>query len=321
MTKCTGDVNVVPSRVSVIVATHNGHATLERCVSSALAQAGDVECVVVDDGSDDATADLLRSLAGRHHRLRVLHNEVPSGRPAAPRNQGVQEAASGEFLIFLDDDDELCEGAVALHRHTIATAAVSYGDAIVDDGVTRGRASRLWGVGMDLPELCERNARPLHAMMIRRSWFERVGGFDERLRALEDWHLWLRVALDGGAFVSVAAVVCIYYPRPASESHWRSPAMALVEPTSKAAMLADLSARFPSSKRMLQPYLRLARIRLAEVRESAERENGGPSLLWRVQEAAFVLRDAGVGVGTVAYGAKSAVRHVRRRPSRAPLHS
>lgn len=304
------DVSPATSRVSVVVATCNGAATLERCICSALAQEGDLECIVMDDGSEEPTTLLLRSLEHRHPNLRVLRNRTPSGRPARPRNQAVREAASGEFLIFLDDDDELTEGAVAHHRRAIGKAAVSYGDAVVDNGATKELASRLWGPEIHLPQFLKRNCRPLHALMVRRSWFERCGGFDEDLLALEDWHLWLKIALEGGAFIRLDEVVCIYTPRV--DSRWQGPAHRLVHPTSKAAILSDLQARYPASAG-LTLLKRQARVALALASEATSENGQLPTATWRLREVNAVLDDIGWNRASVRYIGGSAIRHLQKR--------
>jgi len=93
-------------RVSVIVAAHNAQATLTRAVESVVAQTmDDWELLVVDDCSTDGTVAILESLATRlGGRLKVLSTSTNQG-PAMARNIGL-EAASGEWIGFLDSDDE-----------------------------------------------------------------------------------------------------------------------------------------------------------------------------------------------------------------------
>jgi len=87
---------------SILIPAHNREAYIGRAVSSALAQSiRDVEVVVVDDGSTDATPDILKSIGDR--RLRVLHHDTNYGIPAT-RNS-LLEAARGRFVAWLDSDD------------------------------------------------------------------------------------------------------------------------------------------------------------------------------------------------------------------------
>ena len=88
-------------RVSVIIAVYNGAATIDRALESVFAQTfSDYEIVVVNDGSTDDTASVL----SRHaDRIRVI-TQTNRGLSAA-RNAGAR-ASSGEYLAFIDDDDE-----------------------------------------------------------------------------------------------------------------------------------------------------------------------------------------------------------------------
>lgn len=105
-------------KVSVVVPVFNAAGRLSQCADSCLRQTlDDYEVIFVDDGSDDGTDRVLDELAAREERVRVLHRP-PSGGPGGPRNAGM-DAAAGEYVYFLDDDDWL--GPEALERmHAMA---------------------------------------------------------------------------------------------------------------------------------------------------------------------------------------------------------
>ena len=89
-------------RVSVVIPTRNRAGMIAAAVGEALGQVGvEVEAIVVDDASTDATADALAAIADP--RLRIVRRSE-RGRLAAARNSGI-EAARGEWVAFLDDDD------------------------------------------------------------------------------------------------------------------------------------------------------------------------------------------------------------------------
>lgn len=89
--------------VTVIVPVYNAYPTLARCVKSVLAQTQpELELILVDDGSTDASGGLCDALALADSRIRVLHKE--NGGVSAARNAGLK-AASGQWLVFLDADD------------------------------------------------------------------------------------------------------------------------------------------------------------------------------------------------------------------------
>ncbi|MDN3351446.1 glycosyltransferase family 2 protein [Actinomadura sp. DC4] len=122
-------------KVSVIVPVYNTGEDLTQCVESVLAQTMDeFEVIFADDGSSDGTEKRLDELETEHDRVRVLHLP-PSGGPGGPRNAGI-EAARGEFVYFLDDDDWL--GTEALERmHAMALRNDS--DIVIGKMVGHGR--------------------------------------------------------------------------------------------------------------------------------------------------------------------------------------
>jgi CDP-glycerol glycerophosphotransferase len=98
--------------LSVVVPARNVALYIEKCTSSVLRTTDiDLELIVVDDASTDATDAFLRALEQRDERVRVLHNAAPVG-PGPARNVGLA-TASGDFVWFVDADDWLFDGALA----------------------------------------------------------------------------------------------------------------------------------------------------------------------------------------------------------------
>jgi CDP-glycerol glycerophosphotransferase (TagB/SpsB family)/glycosyltransferase involved in cell wall biosynthesis len=99
-------------RFSVIVPVHKVQAYLHACLDSVLEQSyGDFEVIVVDDCSPDGSGEIADAFAGRDARVRVLHLPENVGLGRA-RNAGMAEA-SGDYLLFLDGDDEFTPGTLA----------------------------------------------------------------------------------------------------------------------------------------------------------------------------------------------------------------
>ena len=114
-------------RFSVVIPTYNREGTLPRAIASVLAQtAADIEIVVVDDGSTDNTAAVARAIDDP----RVTYVGQPNRGVSAARNAGAA-VATGEFLVFLDSDDELLPDAIA----TLEAAAA--GHDLVVSGVVK----------------------------------------------------------------------------------------------------------------------------------------------------------------------------------------
>lgn len=100
--------------ISVIVPVYNAEKTIERCVESIQRQSfGDLEILLIDDGSGDGSGALCDRLAGEDGRIRVCHKE--NGGVSHTRNTGMK-MAEGRYLLFVDGDDYLpddyCESLV-----------------------------------------------------------------------------------------------------------------------------------------------------------------------------------------------------------------
>lgn len=96
--------------VSVIMPCHNGSTTLRQAVDSVLAQTfADWELLVIEDTSTDDSVAVIKAYCAKDSRIKLLHTPTPTGKPATPRNVGI-EAASGRFIAFLDCDDQWLPG-------------------------------------------------------------------------------------------------------------------------------------------------------------------------------------------------------------------
>ena len=95
-------------RLSIIVPVYNVEKHLQRCLTSiAVQMCGDYELILVDDGSTDCSGALCDEFAHNHPQLHVVVVHQPNGGLSAARNRGI-EVARGEYITFVDSDDELC---------------------------------------------------------------------------------------------------------------------------------------------------------------------------------------------------------------------
>ncbi len=105
-------------RFSVIVPVYNAQSTLRRCVESILASGGDrVEVILVEDCSKDRSWECCRELADRYGNVIVMQNEVNRG-VSHTRNRGL-EAATGEYILFVDSDDWVAPEYVSAFADTV----------------------------------------------------------------------------------------------------------------------------------------------------------------------------------------------------------
>lgn len=99
------------SSVSIIIPTYNRAPTILRAVTSVLEQCeADDEIIVVDDGSNDNTEEILKELANQ-----IIYHKIPNGGAGSARNFGL-DIAQNEFIAFLDSDDEWMPGKLSLQR-------------------------------------------------------------------------------------------------------------------------------------------------------------------------------------------------------------
>ena len=180
--------------ISVIIPAYNYAATLPRAVESVLHQLHDApaELIVIDDGSTDNTRRVLAGLLVKHpESFRSIHKE--NGGASSARNRGISEA-QGDYLIFLDADDEMAPGALASLKQHIAenpfTHMVIGGHcSIAEDGRRKEHLPAM------LPEqplerlraylLEKRIALSNVACAMHRDVFSR-GNYPERFRSAED---------------------------------------------------------------------------------------------------------------------------------------
>jgi glycosyltransferase involved in cell wall biosynthesis len=192
------------SRVSIIIPAYNQAGYLAEAVASALGQThADVEVVVVDDGSTDATPEVCARFAA-DARVRTIRTE--NGGVAAARNRGVSEA-SGAYVCFLDADDRYHPTKIAKQAAVLdAEPAVAfvYCD-IVEIDESGAPVDRCYSVGRErqlltgdiTASLMRGGYFPPHVVMVRRDALAAIGGFDPALGGHADLDLWLRLAASG----------------------------------------------------------------------------------------------------------------------------
>jgi GT2 family glycosyltransferase len=223
---------LVKNKVSIVIVTHNSQATLERCLVSLQGGLAEVdhELVVVDNASSDGSGEIVKQ---QYPDATIVANEKNRGFAAAC-NQAVQET-EGEFLLFVNPDVQMGPGSVqsmmALIRTDHKAGAITPRMRNLDGSFqptcrrlptiynllfSRGSVlSRLIGARhiYTLPDYAETKAVEAVAatvLLIRRSLFSRMKGFDERFfMYMEDTDLCYRLRTLGyrNYFVPTAGAV------------------------------------------------------------------------------------------------------------------
>lgn len=193
--------------VSIIIPTFNRAKTIGPVVESALAQTyREIEVIVVDDGSSDDTAEVLRPYLDR---IQFIYQE--NAGPSAARNRGAS-MAKGEVLAFLDSDDfwlpEKIEKQVAIFDSGGADLCCVICSAAVKnaDGTLLGNTFEMSGLKMPVAQGIWSNPQEVLAtrfvlfnqvVAVRRRCFDQVGGFNPKLRLLEDYELAMKLSTLG----------------------------------------------------------------------------------------------------------------------------
>lgn len=179
--------------VSVVVPTRNSGRTLEACLSSIRAQTHpDVELVIVDNHSTDATPEIAGRLGDRFATI--------GPERSAQRNHGAV-LATGSHLLFVDSD-------MVLHPRVVEECVelADRAEAVVIPEESFGEG--FWARCKTLERRCYLGEESIEAArFFSRDVFARVGGYDENLAAAEDWDLHERVRAAGGRLARTKAMI------------------------------------------------------------------------------------------------------------------
>ncbi len=181
--------------VTIIIPTYNRAALLPRAIESVLNQShANLELIVVDDGSDDNTAEIINDYGN------IIYIYQQNMGPAAARNRGIK-AAAHELIAFLDSDDWFAAEKLAIQSAAMAENSgclISHTDEI---WYRRGRLlnqkkkHRKFGgdIFVRCLPLC---AVSMSTVMMRKKIFKRIGLFDESYPCCEDYEFWLRASVE-----------------------------------------------------------------------------------------------------------------------------
>jgi len=212
-------VFLIMPRLSVIIPTYNRAHCIARALESLRAQPlGDFELVLGDDASSDGTWEVVQR---EFPEAKLARLEVNTG-AAAARNAALR-VATGEFLAFLDSDDEWLPEKIPaqlafLEKHPDVTVCASSHILCRRDGMRR--EVLVDNVGDWSRRL--QGGQPFHGAstpVVRRSVLESVGLQDESLRVLEDWDWMLRISQNHRIHVLPEPLAVIHENGPSDADH------------------------------------------------------------------------------------------------------
>ncbi|MFD3396210.1 glycosyltransferase family 2 protein [Alteromonas macleodii] len=248
--------------VSVVIPCFNNRSTIGDAIQSVIDQTFPVhEIIVVDDGSTDNSVNFLPQ---RFPMVKLI--KQPNMGVSKARNVGIQRA-TGEWVAFLDADDvwlpeklghqfEKLEGRKWSHTNSFYFGYNQSGDT------KRSDLSPLEG-GDIFEALLTENFLGTSTILIKRELLLKVGGFDENIRALEDWKLWLDIAADN-PISYIAKPLVKYRVTPGSTSrnaravypyHRQLISYALSKAKGKQARLSTLKREALSKSNLICSYI------------------------------------------------------------------
>src|SRR5690554_1147533 len=216
---------VMSFTVSVVIPTHNRPAGLQDALASLLKQTVlPDEVVVVDDGSQESVPKTIFDFFLAEVEVKLLRNEKPMGGNNA-RNRGVL-ASTSDYIAFLDDDDAFKPNKIEELKKAIYAsneADIIYHPAhihMANEGVSYFSKPKAFKDGEDVfRHLLVKNVIGGTPMVtIKRRSLVDVGLFDEKMPALQDYELWLRMAKAGASFYYVDKALTDYEQKTRAKS-------------------------------------------------------------------------------------------------------
>lgn len=202
--------------VSVVIPVHNGAPFIRAAIQSALIQSVKIlECIVVDDGSQDGTADVVRSFG-----VPVRLHCQPQQGVARARNQGIA-LARGAYVAFLDADDVWLFDKIERQMDALQETS---SDAVICGILTTDEHLQVTGeqrgkVGADLAGLLrfQYSGGGGSTLLASRVVLERVGGYHPELSTSADWEILVQLFLEGT--VAVAEEPLVLYRKHRQNMH------------------------------------------------------------------------------------------------------
>jgi glycosyltransferase involved in cell wall biosynthesis len=205
-------------QVSVVIPAYNEATYIDRLLE-ALAKQNfkDFEVIVSDAQSNDGTKEVVESFKDK---LKVKFIESPPHGPAHGRNVGAQ-AATGEWLLFLDADDDIDDpNFIQTILHSTKKADWNTSSAKMS---ARGKAAKKYAKLFSYQKLLAKTRRPVasgYCIFTKDYVFKNAGGFNEKIHFGEDYEYVTKTG-KGGKFGFVESTVYFVDPRRNQEESWK----------------------------------------------------------------------------------------------------
>jgi teichuronic acid biosynthesis glycosyltransferase TuaG len=207
------------SKISIIMPAYNSALYIEESIKSVLSQTyTDWELIIVDDGSNDNTEEIVQPYVTAYSQI-TYHKQVNQGQAIA-RNKGIALSA-GSLIAFLDSDDLWLPDTLKrlydkLQDQKVDFVFCSFSRLV--NGQLQEETQLEFPVGrlkadQMLAILSLYNPMVIHGVLTRKQWVVEAGGFElnsKLLNCAEDYNLWIKIALLGKEFFGLPERLAIY---------------------------------------------------------------------------------------------------------------
>ncbi|MCX2432326.1 glycosyltransferase family A protein [Pedobacter sp. GR22-10] len=211
--KNTGSFMMEPLVSIIIPAFNYGHLIVETLQSVIKQRYLHWECIIIDDGSTDHTAEVVAGFIAAHPTYRITFHPVKNGGTSAAKNAGIR-LAKGKYLQFLDADDLLSAEKLSIQVALAETSGAGLvfskavfftGEATAREEIQKYPAGFLATETLSGVELLKRqvtnNILTINSPLVKKELVIAAGLFDQDLKNNEDWLLWFKVAMHHPHFI------------------------------------------------------------------------------------------------------------------------
>lgn len=216
--------------ISICIPAFKAEKHLAETLASIRSQTfGNWEVIVTEDGSKDGTEEIVRSFAASVSQPVTYHRHDPNRGLPATRNHGIS-TAKGSWIALLDSDDLWTPN----HLETVAACAEKENAELIHGGSLLFDSDTGRDLETRAPSSSEVSEFPLSlylgsyviqpsSVLLKRSLWQQVGGFNPEFRYVEDREMWLRCARAGGRFIFTGEITCRYRKHASALSRHSEP--------------------------------------------------------------------------------------------------
>lgn len=204
--------------VSVIMPAYNAEKYIGESIESVIGQTyTNWELIIVDDGSTDTTADIIKQYQVNNNRIFYIYQK--NARQGYAKNNGIKHS-KGRYIAFIDADDlwlsnklEICLNEILNGKHDLVfTDCLLFEDSLPDDIGTlknMGVTSGIWQGDDAILAFLHYNRIPNLTVLVKKSCILKAGNFSDK-QAAEEYEMWLKLLANGASFKAIGAPLALY---------------------------------------------------------------------------------------------------------------